>query len=119
VSRPGLRILPALAGLALLAAALAGDAGTIDVGGRRQLLLDAAMLERAERVAFRVQRPEPREVALACDRPWERKVMHYPSVVFDQGRYRMWYRVDDGDPRIDSESDRTWTCYAESRDGVR
>ena len=57
-------------------------------------------------------------MAVRCDRPWERKVLDYSSVVWDQGRYRMWYRVDEGDPRIDRPTDRTWTCYAESRDGI-
>ena len=70
----------------------------VDVGDRRQLLLDGALFERADRVSFRVHAPEPREVAVRCDRPWERKVLHYSSVVYDQGRYRMWYRVDEGDP---------------------
>src|SRR5439155_15147959 len=90
----------------------------VDVGDRRQLLLDGALFERADRVSFRVHAPEPREVAVRCDRPWERKVLHYSSVVYDQGRYRMWYRVDEGDPRVDAPTDRTWTCYAESRDGI-
>ena len=45
-------------------------------------------------------------------------MLHYSSVVYDQGRYRMWYRVDEGDPRVDAPTDRTWTCYAESRDGI-
>ena len=90
----------------------------VDLGDRRQLLLDATLFERTDQVSFQVHTPEPREVAVRCDRPWERKVLHYSSIVYDQGRYRMWYRVDEGDPRIDRPTDRTWTCYAESRDGI-
>ncbi len=53
----------------------------VDVGDRRQLLLDATLFERADRVSFQVHAPEPREVAVRCDRPWERKVLHYSSIV--------------------------------------
>src|SRR5262249_11018228 len=90
----------------------------VDVGVERQLFLDNFWFEQKSSVELRLQTPVPREVAIHCDRPWEKKVMHYSCVVYDQGRYRMWYRVDDGDPRTDTNTDRTWTCYAESKDGI-
>jgi hypothetical protein len=106
-------------GALLLALTSLAAPAPLELGSRRQLLLDDALFERRDNLEFRVQVPEVREVVLRCDQPWERKVMHYSSVVQDEGRYRMWYRVDDGNPRVDQATDRTWTCYAESRDGIR
>ena len=90
----------------------------VDVGVERQLFLDDFWFENKAGIELRLQTPVPREVSIRCERPWEKKAIHYSCVVYDQGRYRMWYRVDDGDPRTDARTDRTWACYAESKDGI-
>jgi len=82
----------------------------IFVGSKRQLLFDDFFFEEMTNVRFTMHRPTPREVVLRIDRPWERQGIHYSCTILDENRYRMWYRVDEGDLR--------WTCYAESRDGT-
>ena len=90
----------------------------LDVGSRRQLLLDEAWFDHIEGVELTLHRPVPRETVIQCDRPWEGKSLHYTSVLKDGGRFRMWYRVSIGDPRVDAPEDTVLTCYAESRDGI-
>ena len=90
----------------------------LDVGSRRQLLLDESWFDHSKGVELTLHRPVPRETVIQCDRPWEGKSLHYTSVVEDGGRYQMWYRVSIGDPRVDSPGDTVLTCYAESRDGI-
>ena len=90
----------------------------LDVGSRRQLLLDESWFDHIEGVELTLHRPVPRETVIQCDRPWEGKSLHYTSVLEEGGRFRMWYRVSIGDPRVDSPGDTVLTCYAESRDGI-
>ena len=90
----------------------------LDVGSRRQLLLDDAWFDHSDNVELSLQRPTPAETVIQCDRPWEGKSLHYTTVVDDGGTFRMWYRVALGDPRVDSGDDTVLTCYAESRDGI-
>ena len=90
----------------------------IDVGSRRQLLLDDAWFDHSDNVELSLHQPTPAETVIQCDRPWEGKSLHYTTVVDDGGTFRMWYRVALGDPRVDSGDDTVLTCYAESRDGI-
>ena len=90
----------------------------LDVGSRRQLLLDESWFDHSEGVDLTLHRPVPRETVIRCERPWEGKSLHYTSVLNDGGRFRMWYRVSIGDPRVDAPEDTVLTCYAESRDGI-
>ena len=90
----------------------------LDVGSRRQLLLDDAWFDHSDNVELSLHQPTPAETVIQCDRPWEGKSLHYTTVVDDGGTFRMWYRVALGDPRVDSGDDTVLTCYAESRDGI-
>ncbi len=90
----------------------------LDLGSRRQLLLDDSWFDQSDNVELTLHRPIPRENVIQCDRPWEGKSLHYTTVVDDGGTFRMWYRVSLGDPRVDSPNDTVLTCYAESRDGI-
>ncbi len=90
----------------------------IDVGTKRQLLLDDLFFDSMDGVELVAHEPTRREVSVESDRSWESGGVHYSSVVQDGDRFRMWYRADTGgDPNsaIDSES---WICYAESTDGI-
>ena len=90
----------------------------LDVGSRRQLLLDESWFDKHANVELTLNRPTLRETVVQCDRPWEGKTLHYTTVVDDGGTFRMWYRVAMGDPRVDSPEDTVLTCYAESGDGI-
>jgi len=85
----------------------------VDIGSRLELFVDSFMVDsltgNAER---RLHHPQPREVVLTFDRPWEGAFCGYFSVMMDEGRVRMYYR---GWPKL-GKSDAT--CCAESDDGI-
>lgn len=99
----------------LLAAALASEPAAmppLDLGNRLELFVDDALIAEltggAER---RLHHPEPREIALQLDRPWEGSVCAYPTVFVDGETVRLYYRGQPG------EAGGEVTCTAESRDG--
>lgn len=84
----------------------------IAVGSDRQLFLDDFFFARQQNIRLTLHRPQPRNVVVTCDRPWEKDLLHYTSVLREDDRFRMWYRVDD------TSANRSLICYAESRDGI-
>lgn len=86
------------------------------VGTQRQLFIDDAWFASQSNIALTMHHPDLREVVMVCDRPWEKGVLHYSCVLLDEGRYRMWYRVD-SEARTNRD-ERSWQCYAESSDGL-
>jgi hypothetical protein len=96
----------------LLAATVAQAAEPVEIGSRLELFVDDHLIDRIEGAELRVHRPQPRELAIVCDQPWERRAPGPTSVLFDGERYRMYYR---GMPAVDRPPN--FTCYAESPDG--
>ena len=92
------------------------SAEPIDIGSRRELFVDLHLIDRLENARLVVHRPQPREISLTLDRPWEAEGPGYVAVFQDGERYRMYYRaLPSGEgPR----AERQVTCYAESRDGI-
>lgn len=88
-----------------------------DIGSRLELFVDHFLIDRLEGARLVLQHPQPAEVALRFDRPWEGVAVGYVTVIKDADRYRMYYR---GMPDSDAPdgTDIETTCYAESRDGV-
>ena len=65
----------------------------IDIGSRRELFVDEALIERISGHAQqRMHHPIPREVALVHDEPWEGTGSGYHSVFQDGEIYRMYYK---------------------------
>ena len=104
-----------------------------DIGIDRQLFLDDFWIAEAQWMTRRLQKPERREMAIAAEHPWERpspeatkrirplypgasspRLTAYSTVVYDEGRYRMWYRCDDHYIVVPPLH-----AYAESEDGIR
>jgi len=93
----------------------------LDIGSRRELLLDdyllAAMKGRAQ---FRLHHPVPREPALVTDRPWEGNQCGFISVFRDDEGYRMYYKAQ----KVMFRNGRRehplpiFTCCALSDDGI-
>ena len=93
----------------------------IPLGGRRELFVDAALLEPLEGHAqLRLHHPTPREVALTLNEPWEGNSSGYATVIQEGTRYRMYYRghryLLDPPPLRQAQSEVV--CYAESDDGI-
>lgn len=111
-----LRIVPNL----LILTTIAGAAGPLEVGSRRELFVDNRLVDQlAGGAELRLHRPTPREVALVHDAPWEGNATAYHSVFRDVDRYCMYYRAW----RLTVDRDKLGMgvvslCYAESDDGI-
>ena len=95
-------------------------AEVIDVDSDRQLFLDDLWFHSKQGVELVFHTPTSGEVAIQPEHPWERTLIHYSSVVYDQGLFRMWYRGTDGNPWniMPNGGGQTFTCYAQSQDGI-
>ena len=89
----------------------------IDIGSRRQLLVDEFLIERTGgTVELRLNSPVEREVVFTHDRPWEGGYSGYNTLFRDGDGYRMVYRAAAW-PGIGKEPTLS-VCLAESRDGI-
>lgn len=93
------------------------------IGTRRELFIDDALIENLSGdVRRQLHHPQPREVVLRFDQPWEGTGCGYCSLFQDGDRYRLYYKgfnikVQPG--KIVSENiAHRFTCYAESADGI-
>ncbi len=90
-----------------------------EVGTRLEPFVDDYWLDRlAGSARLEVQRPEPGEVVLTADEPWEGNTSAYFTVFQDGDRYRMYYRGAHFVEETKKAGHRELTCYAESQDGI-
>ena len=88
----------------------------VDIANRRELFVDRFLIDRMEGAALRLHEPQPADVALVFDKPWEGKHCGYVTVFQDGDHFRMYYR---GLPESGRDGSNTeTTCYAESKDGI-
>lgn len=105
----------------LVAQLEAADTGSpINIGSRRELFVDDALVERmGGKAEFRLQHPTPREVVMVHDAAWEGNNSNYHSVFQDGELYRMFYVTGHLAAKGDSLDQRVESfCYAESEDGM-
>ena len=97
----------------------AADPVPLDVGNRRQLFLDQLFLQDARGVQLRTHQPRKTgEHTIPADRPWEKGGLGpYSSVLWDQGKYHLWYHAMD-QKLWDSSPTAGSICYATSEDGI-
>ena len=81
----------------------------VNIGSRRELFVDRHVIDEMNSVRFKLHEPRPGGVAVRYDKPWEGPQAFYTTVIKDEQIYRMYYR---------GAGPRTYTCYAESDDGV-
>ena len=89
-----------------------------DIGSRRELLVDDYLIERLQDAELKMHRPEPRELVLVCDKPWEGNTSAYYTLFADGDVFRMYYRGAHFDEKTKKAAHPEVTCYAESRDGI-
>ena len=91
----------------------------VDIGSRLELFVDGDLVGGLQGDArLHLHKPEPREVVLSTDAPWEGNTSAYFTVFQDGGLYRMYYRGSHFD--VDRRRHgREVACYAESHDGIR
>ncbi|HVK18409.1 MAG TPA: hypothetical protein VM533_15845 [Fimbriiglobus sp.] len=106
-----------------LPAATAAEPAAADIGSRRELFVDDTLIDRlGGKATLRLHHPQPKEVALVHDTPWEGSGSGYHSVFRDGDRYRMYYKawhLDVSGGKLNTSAHPLYCCYAESTDGVR
>jgi hypothetical protein len=91
-----------------------GDKTVYDIGQRRELFVDDFLIDSLSGgVERRLHHPDPREVVLKLDQPWEGQTSAYFAMVRDGERVLMYYRGE-----VSPGSDGQVCCVAESRDGI-
>jgi hypothetical protein len=91
-----------------------GDKPVYDIGQRRELFVDDFLIDSMSGgIERRLHHPDPREVVLKLDQPWEGQTSAYFATVRDGERVLMYYRGEVG-----PGSDGQVCCLAESRDGI-
>ena len=94
----------------------------IDIGSRRELFVDRALVDRfVGKADLRLHHPTPRDIALVHDASWEGSGSGYHSVFQDGAKYRMYYKAWHLEPqkgKLNTAAHPLFTCYAESADGI-
>lgn len=91
-----------------------GDKAAYEIGSRRELFVDDFLIDgRSGGIERRLHRPDPREIVLTLNQPWEGQTSAYFAMVRDGGRVLMFYRGQAG-----PGSDGQVCCLAESADGI-
>lgn len=104
----------------ILIPALIGQDSATDIGDRRELFVDNALIESVSGEArLRLHHPVPQEIAIEHDAPWEGSGSGYHSIFKDGDLYRMYYKAWDLTSYVGGNKDITHYCaYAESDDGI-
>jgi hypothetical protein len=92
---------------------------SLNLGSRRELFVDHYLIDTLDGVRLELHRPQPAEVVLRADRPWEGAFNYGHAVIQDGPMYRIYYR---GFGLVDGPNGKTFgqsfMCGAESRDGI-
>jgi len=88
-----------------------------NIGSRLEPFVDHYLIEALKGARLEMHRPQPAEIAVKFDQPWEGRHAAYPTVIKDGDTYRLYYRGLPGTGTKDG-TDAECTCYAESRDGI-
>lgn len=107
--------------LGSLGSAQVHAAEPIDLGTRRELMVDDFLFDKIEGGAsLRMHHPVPHDVAINHDAPWEGSGSGYHAIFKDGDKYRMYYKswqISVIKPRPSGDQ-RIFICYAESKDGI-
>jgi hypothetical protein len=107
--------------LSLLTPSLLTAAEPVDIGSRRELLVDQHLIEQLDGVRLELHRPVRREVVFRTDAAWEGNGSAYQSVFQDGDRFLIYYRGGHHpNSKAYQTSKNSWEtlCVAESRDGI-
>lgn len=101
----------------------AGPARAVDeiirLGSSREIFVDHYLIDQLfGSASVHLHRPEPKEVVLTTDAPWEGNTSAYYTLFQDDDIYRMYYRGSHWDPTEKIATHPEFTCYAESTDGI-
>ena len=92
----------------------------LKIGSRREVCWDEALMDKSEGVRVQMHKPEYRNDALVCDKPWEGNVCGYFTVIPDGQHFRLYYRgasIDVDEFGKETANQPGVLCYAQSDDG--
>ena len=95
---------------------------TIPIGSRRELFWDEYLIDTEKTTAqLKLHRPQPKEVVIEHDEPWEGDGCTFQCILKEDGFYRMYYLgLEVVDPSYTKLSPHPKVlCYAESKDGKK
>lgn len=102
--------------------ALSLTAATTDIGSQRELFVETSLVESVAGAAeLRLHQPQPQEISIVHDAPWEGAGSGYHSVFKDDDIYRMYYKAWQrwiGPDAPNTDSNPLLSAYAESDDGI-
>jgi hypothetical protein len=90
----------------------------VKIGSRRELFIDEHLVAKLEGISLKLHKPQPQDVALVCDAPWEGNTSGYFTLMKDGDLFRAYYRGTHYDEAAKKSAHEELTCYAESRDGI-
>ena len=105
----------------LIVSSLSAD--PIAIGSRRELFVDDFLIEKLSgKAEQRLHQPQPQEIAITHDMPWEGSGSGYHSIFKDGDKYRMYYKswqlTVTAPGKVNTGEHPLFTCYAESDDGI-
>lgn len=96
--------------------------GPVKIGSSRQLFVDNYIIEKLNGGAtLQLHHPQPKEIVIKHDKPWEGSGSNFHSIFKDGNLYRMYYSAWDFTIKKGSVTDTShpyMLCYAESNDGI-
>lgn len=98
-------------------------ADPISIGSRRELFVDDFLIEKMiGKTEQCLHHPQPQEIVIKHDAPWEGSGSGYHSVFKDGDKYRMYYKAWQltvtPPGKVNTGEHAPFTCYAESDDGI-
>jgi len=91
----------------------------MDIGSRRELFVDDALISRTTgNVRLVLHKPQRREVVMTLDKPWEGNVSSVGSVFRDGDMFRMYYRGWHATKIGENPKTPPVVCCAVSKDGI-
>jgi hypothetical protein len=111
-------LLSALIALFLISQETQADEQTpIDIGNRRELLVDYLLIDTLDDVRLVLNRPRDEGPVIRFDNPWEGLFCGYCTMIKDGERFLAYYR---GRPEAGADGDPGEVyCLAESSDGIQ
>jgi hypothetical protein len=95
----------------------AGQPTPIDMGNRRELLVDHFLIDQLDNVQLVLNRPRDEGPVILFDQPWEGLFCGYCTMIKDGDRFMAYYRGRP-EPGADGDPGEVY-CLAESKDGIR
>jgi len=89
--------------------------GIIDLGNRRELFVDDYLIDKLDNLSLKLHEPVLRDVSFKFELPWEGLYCGYVTMIYDNGKYRAYYR---GSPTGPDGNPTEALCVAFSDDGI-